>query len=338
MVRHTSSLRPALLGSTFLAAALILMACGYVGDPLPPSLQIPQAVGDLTAVQRGDKIILHFSLPRTSMDGLLIKSFNLVEAEIGPTAAPLSPESPGVKAIPIDVAGEDQTSDITKEMDAAPWAGKDIAVAVRTSAKKDRWSLLSNVVHVSVVEPLVAPKIEVKASAKGYVISWTPQRAGLKWRILRRIPGVQKDPIEVGISDAPPFVDASSQFGTLYEYTVIAKEASGASTSESASSEPVTINVPDTFPPEVPGSITALLGAGTIEVTWERSPDSDLKGYILYRSVGNGPFGKVGDLITTPAYSDHDVQPGKRYRYAVAAVDQTGNTSERSGVAEIDFQ
>ena len=43
------------------------------------------------------------------------------------------------------------------------------------------------------------------------------------------------------------------------------------------------------------------------------------------------PFPEVGDLVETPAYSDHAVESGKRYRYAVSAVDQLGNESARVG-------
>ena len=35
------------------AAAALLAGCGYIGDPLPPLLNIPARVTDLTAVQRG---------------------------------------------------------------------------------------------------------------------------------------------------------------------------------------------------------------------------------------------------------------------------------------------
>ncbi len=342
MMRPASSLRPASLGIYAwgihgLVSVLLLASCGYIADPLPPSAQIPQAVGDLTAVQRGDKIVLHFTLPRTNTDGLLIKEFDLVQAEIGPDITPftIAAWAAGSKATPIDVSGEDQTSSIIRELDATPWAGKEVAITVRSSARKNRWSPFSNVVHLSVAEPLLAPKIEVKATGKGYVISWTPQREGLKWRILRRIPGVQKEPIEVGTTEAPPFLDASSQFDIPYEYTVV---AIGTASSESPPSEPVLINKPDTFAPDVPGSIAALAGAGTVEVTWERSQEPDLKGYLLFRAVGDGPFQQLGDLLTTPAYSDHDVQPGKRYRYSVAAVDLKGNTSDRSRIAGIEVQ
>jgi hypothetical protein len=317
-----------------------LNSCGYVGDPLPPSLKIPLAVGDLSAAQLGDKIILRFTLPRSTTDGIQIEKFDLVEAQIGPDVTPFSVDkwSAGATQTPIDVSVEDQTSSIVKEIDATPWAGKQIVIGVRASVRKDRWSPFSNVVRLNVVEPLEPPKISVEASSKGYVIAWTAQRPGLKFRILRRIPGVQKEPVEVGTADASPFTDRSSQFNTPYEYTVVALEGTGPNPSESASSNIAAINKPDTFPPEVPGSITALAGAGAVEVTWERSQETDLKGYLLYRSVGDGPFEKVADLLTAPAYSDHDVQPGKHYRYSVAAIDLTGNISERSSVTEIDFQ
>ncbi len=340
MPGSASSVRPALLVFQALAAILLLASCGYVTDPLPPSPQIPQAVGDLTAIQRGGKIVLHFSLPHTTVDGLLVKGFSVVEAEVGPDVSPFTLDAwfPKAKVTPIDVSSEDQTSSIAKELDSAPWVGKEVAIAVRSAARKTRFSPFSNVVHLSVIEPLNPPKIDVKATGRGYVISWTPQRDGLKWRILRRIPGVQKEPIEVGTTDTPLFLDASSQFDIPYEYTVVAVEGTGAQAPESDPSEPGSVNASDTFPPEIPRSISALAGAGTVEVTWERSPDADLKGYLLFRAVGDGPFQQVGDLMTVPAYSDRDVQPGKRYRYSVAAVDRKGNTSERSSIAEIDLQ
>ena len=75
----------------------------------------------------------------------------------------------------------------------------------------------------------------------------------------------------------------------------------------------------------------------SIEVSWQRSPEPDLKGYYVYRSVNGGAFERQADLLTVPAFSDRTVEHGKSYRYQVSALDQKNNESARSPVAEVTF-
>ena len=42
----------------------------------------------------------------------------------------------------------------------------------------------------------------------------------------------------------------------------------------------------------------------------------------------------IASGLAAPAYSDAKIESGKRYRYAVAAVDQAGNVSERCAPME----
>ena len=58
------------------------------------------------------------------------------------------------------------------------------------------------------------------------------------------------------------------------------------------------------------------------------------KGYHVYRAEGDGEFQKIATLVEAPAYSDATAQKGKRYRYAVTAVDTSGNESARSNPQE----
>jgi len=313
------------------------VACGYIGDTMPPARRIPRDISDLTAVQRGDKIDLQFTLPKSTTEGELIAKFEAVEVEIGPNVTPFSTDAwfAKMKPIEIDVSGDDQTSALSHQIEAGPYVGQQIAIAIRSSARPGRWSPFSNFVHLQIVPPLDPPAIEVTATGRGYLVSWTPQRDHLKWRIYRRATGSQTSPVLLGTADAPPYLDQTAQFETDYEYSVVAIEESPVSIAESEPSRAFHINEKDTFPPAVPSSITILGGPNSLEVTWERSPDTDLKGYYVYRSVGNGPFQRIGDLQTTPAYSDHDIKPGVLYRYAVSAVDLKNNESERSPVAEM---
>ncbi|MGA7409964.1 MAG: hypothetical protein WBW33_05725 [Bryobacteraceae bacterium] len=319
------------------AVALGAASCGYIGDTMPPARRIPTNVADLTAVQRGNKIFLQFTLPKATTEGDLIAKFEAVQVEIGPDVTPFSTDAwfAKMKPVEIDVSGEDQTSAISHQIEAGPYVDQQIAIAIRTSARRNRWSPFSNFVHLQIVPPLDPPKIEVTATGKGYLVSWTPQRDHLKWRIYRRAPATQTAPVLLGTADAPPYLDQTAQFETDYEYSVVAIEETPVSIAESEASPAFHINEKDTFPPAVPASITVLAGSSSLEVTWERSPDADLKGYYVYRSVDSGPFQRVGNLQTTPAYSDHDIKPGVHYRYAVSAADLKNNQSERSSVAEI---
>lgn len=320
-----------------IAIGLSTASCGYIGDTMPPARRIPREILDLTAVQRGNKIFLQFTLPKSTTEGDLIAKFEEVQVEIGPDVTPFSADAwfAKMKPVDIDVSGDDQTSAISHQIDAGPYVGQQIAIDIRTSVRRDRWSPYSNFVHLEIVSPLVPPEIGVTATGRGYLISWTPQRDHLKWRIYRRALASQTAPVLIATADASPYLDQTAQFETDYEYSVVAIEETPVSIAESEPSHAFHVNEKDTFPPAVPASITVLAGSSSLEITWERSADADLKGYYVYRSVDNGPFQRIGEMLTTPAYSDHDIKPGGHYRYTVSAVDLKNNESERSTVAEI---
>lgn len=64
-----------------LSAALVSSGCGYIGEPLPPALHIPQPVVDLSAIERGSKIFVQFTLPSHTTENLEIRK--PVTAQLG---------------------------------------------------------------------------------------------------------------------------------------------------------------------------------------------------------------------------------------------------------------
>src|SRR5258708_18315960 len=78
--------RPALPFFTLLCLSLLLAGCGSVGEPLYPALNIPTPVTDLSAVERGDKLDINFTIPPKTTEGLLLKEIGSVELRIGPHA------------------------------------------------------------------------------------------------------------------------------------------------------------------------------------------------------------------------------------------------------------
>jgi fibronectin type 3 domain-containing protein len=84
--------------------------------------------------------------------------------------------------------------------------------------------------------------------------------------------------------------------------------------------------------------LIATPSPASVELSWESNTEPDLAGYRVYRSAGGGAFEKVADVSEIPAYSDHAVERGKTYRYAVTAMDKSGNESGRSATVEAALQ
>jgi hypothetical protein len=91
----------------------------------------------------------------------------------------------------------------------------------------------------------------------------------------------------------------------------------------------------DIFPPAPPAAPALVAGEGAISLIWEASSELDLGGYLILR-------GEPGDATLQPltpspipdtSFRDATVTPGKRYVYAIVAVDNRvplGNVSAPS--------
>jgi hypothetical protein len=310
--------------------ALLLSGCAYIGEPLPPSLKIPEKVADLKAFERGSHLVISFNLPSQATDGVPIRQFEDVDLRIGPAL------DSGRR---ID-AGVDEPAPVHLELPAREWAGQDVVIGVRAAARKGRYGEWSNVVRLRVVAPLGAPAdLKAEPAPQGVRLSWRPAEPvpGLAWRVYRRAPG-QKEPVLLGRAEQPQFIDISTQYGQLYEYEVQSVLKAGDAEAESDMSRPSAVTPTDTFPPAVPSSLAATAGVQNVQLSWTPNTDPDLKGYYVYRAAEGQDFQRAGDLTPTPAYTDRAVESGKRYRYAVSAVDQAGNESARSAPIEVTAQ
>ena len=68
-------------------AALGAAGCGYIGEPLPPLANVPARVTDLAAMQRGSRIVVSFTVPRLTTEGMPLKAPAL-ELRIGASPTP----------------------------------------------------------------------------------------------------------------------------------------------------------------------------------------------------------------------------------------------------------
>ena len=84
--------------------------------------------------------------------------------------------------------------------------------------------------------------------------------------------------------------------------------------------------------------VSGVSAPWSVELVWDRNQEADLRGYRVYRAVGEGAFERLAEMVEAPAYSDRTVEVGKTYRYVVTAIDQSDNESEKSAVATITVQ
>jgi hypothetical protein len=300
--------------------------CGFVADPLPPALNIPMAVRDLRAIQYGDNILVDFTLPKVTTDNLQLKQPPPVELWVGPNVNPFNIDTWAAGAKKYEL------NDKTREVPVSEWAGKEVVLSVRAIGPKGKPSAWSNPWVMTPGSPLEQPgNLKADNVQEGVKLTW--RGTGPHYRVYRTAGEGMRE--RFAETDKPEYVDETTEYGTRYQYLI---QAYAEEMRQSLPSNIESITPVDTFPPAVPGALIAIAGVRTIELTWTRNAEPDFKGYNVYRAQGSGPFQKIASLVEAPAYSDSKVEPGKRYRYAITAVDVTGNESGQSNPQEAAAQ
>ena len=314
------------------AATAAGVGCGYVGDPLPPALNIPQRIGDLKAVEVGDRIELEFTLPTLTTEGIVLKTLGGVDLRAGKATNPFEADKWAETAKVIEMSSE-LPGKVKKSLSAKEWAGQEIFIGVRAMNAKGRTSGWSNFVSLTVVPPMGKPVVTAASDPEGLKLQWTSGgTAAPVFRVFRKGAN-DKEPVQLAeVPGASEYTDKTAEYGTKYSYTVVAINGEA----RSDPSEPVEFAAVDTFAPSVPGGVQAIVGVNTVELAWERVMESDLRGYRVYRMVeGGSEWERVTDLVDVPTFSDKAPVAGKKASYAVSSIDVRGNESGRSAPVEI---
>jgi hypothetical protein len=353
-------------------AVLALAAgCAAPGAPQPPSLRLPQLVENLSAVRRGDRVILTWSPPTETTDHVAMR---------WPTVTRICRV---VNQYPIAQCGEPAAQIASSELvSEAPAARRSVVsfedvlpqqliaaqslatYAIEVVNQRGRSAGLSNQVRISLA-PAVAPPAAFRASldAQGPLLQWDmasiaplPASASCVLRIERRssapaAPGashaqaaafepVTEQPCHAGPGEAR---DPSFQWEQQYDYkaeavTVIARAGQPVFEVEGDDSTVVHLATHDIFPPAVPTGLEAVYSSvgqkPFIDLTWVPDTEPDLAGYIVYRRTAGTEFAAISPApVKAPAYRDSDVKPGENYIYAVSAIDVRGNESAESAPA-----
>jgi fibronectin type 3 domain-containing protein len=310
-----------------ICGALLGAGCGYVGDPLPPLANVPGRIADLAAVQRGARIIVHFTPPLETTEHVAIKTPLHLDLRIGTAVAPFNADvwAEGARQIAAPAVSKGLAE---YEVPVADWTGKQVTLAARAIGANGKSSAWSNFVNLAVLPPPPTPaNVTAEPTAAGVKLTW--QGGPGDYLIFRRA-AEEKNFAQVAKVTQPEWVDSATEAGKSYTYLVQRIVPAGAGIAESDLSDPASITPRDTFPPAAPTGLRVIAAPQSIELTWDRNTEPDLAGYRIYRAFGDGEFTKLADISQLPAYSDRAVEAGKAYRYAVSAVDRAGNESPRS--------
>jgi len=254
--------------------------------------------------------------------------------------------------------------------DLAPHVGWTVSYAVRTRASAKKESADSNRASLRVYpapDPIVDLKTQVTHS--GIVLTWTPPQKTIVGSVasiaayhIYRAESVQelqpetppnasvspagvtklKTPLApIGESPEPTFQDMQVEFGKTYVYSVRSLAQYSDVALESADSNIVVVTPRDIFPPAAPQNVTVVLvpaqgeNPAYLDVSWAINPETDIAGYNVYRSEGDGVPGARQNLVLllTPAFRDMNALPGHQYVYTATAVDRAGNESSASAPA-----
>ncbi len=286
---------------------------------------------DLAAVQRGARMIVHFTPPGRTTEGRPLAGPVKFDLRIGTAVTPFSAEAWAKQARAVSNLAV-RNGLVETEIPSTDWTGRDVSLAVRVIGPNGKESGWSNFVNLTVVPPPQTPAdVKAEGTADGVRLTW--QGAPGDFAVLRRS-GTAGGFAAVGEVQQNEYLDRTAEFGKPYTYLVqrIVKLGDNRTVQSDLSAE-VTITPKDIYPPAAPQGLRVVAGPGSIELTWDRSPAPDLAGYRVYRSAAGGAWQKIGETSQVPTYSDRQIEGGKAYEYAVTAVDQAGNESPRSAAA-----
>jgi hypothetical protein len=342
------------------SAAGWLFGCGVQGTPYPPRLERPAKITDLSVVQIGQSLEVHFSLPQQTTDGERLTK--PLEVEILRSVAPQGTSVSRLPELevwtrltheewlPYAQGNSVSYSAHLTEREFHDWRGQTLAMAVRTLTWGFRHRRLesapSDLVDVpiyDVSEPVSGVKgvvtekaVEIQFSPPTRTLSGEPVHDLAGYRIYRSSTG-PGGPFEVrGETPTSPYRDSPFEFDKTYYYQVYAEFGKPGHLARSDASPAEKVATRDVFPPAAPQGLAGLYSAGAVELVWTANTEADLAGYNVYRLDNHTPQRMNKELLRTPQFRDTSAAPGKTLTYYVTAVDLSGNESKPSQKEEVE--
>jgi len=342
--------------ANILAAALLiasLSGCASPGPARPPSLHLPRVVTDLTAVRTGDNVLLRWTTPEKTTDGLKVSPTLTAEICRQTAASTCTPAT----RLAVHPGASEATEALPGNLATGPATLLTYRIRI-LNAKGHSAGLSAPAFTAAGAAPPPIEHLHATPVREGAMLEWQPQPTPAFIELRRTL--VQTKPVpkqtarkplqlapstptEVRLQAGKPAtdpggtIDPTAQPGEAYRYT--AQRVRDVNLDDhslelrSAPSSPIAVVMHDTFPPKAPTGLVAAPSADSIDLSWEPNTEPDLAGYIVHRQQTNSteaPTRLTPTPIPAPAFSDRTAQPGQTYTYTVTAIDTAGNESPAS--------
>lgn len=343
-----------------LFALVLSPACGKKGPLAPPVLRVPQSVENFSLSQRGEKFLLSWANPSAYIDGSPMKEVseieiwlmeedskqagqgNITRQEFEKKAS-LVLRLPGEK-FPLfrETGKESSRLSFIYRPEKGTSTQQTYIFALRVRDERRRVSEFSDLLSL-VAQAVPLPPLNVQAAVfdDHILLRWdaplgstdqsTPPRV-VGYNLFRSSGKEPPFPVNPSLIKDIEYRDADFSFGQTYRYFVRAVASEGPPLLESDDSEVVEVRALDAFPPASPSGLTAIAGMNYIALSWEAAGEADLAGYKIWRQeAGQAEFSLIASLgPAANSYTDSAVEKNKRYDYAITALDNAGNESQRS--------
>lgn len=298
--------------SSLLVVVLLLGAsCGKVGDPKPPFIHIPERIRDLTVAQSAYDVVLNWTNPAHNLDGS--NADDLATVHITSAGA-------SVADIKATGAGKPQAFAVP----ALNWLGQSRTFNVWLETTRHKTSEIATVAaHPSDVPGAVLNLTQV-VDQYAITLNWkVPEKNGnLAEGYFVHRTDQQTPPV---LTDKTQFQDSSFSYGKRYTYEVVAARQVDAKWITGVPIPPITLTAADTTAPQTPTGLAIVVTDTGAIVTWDVSPELDLKGYFVFK---NGRKVNPAEPQTGNSFPDPNYQPNSSY--SVSAIDEFGNESRPS--------
>lgn len=252
--------------------------------------------------------------------------------------------------IPDETSHDMQRLSFPIEIKPSDFGVKRFTFGIRVLTGRRRKSAFSDPVSV---EPRLIPRapgnIRARIHADRIELEWeAPEKniddstpAVIKGYFVYRT-GPEGNPMRLNKAplDEPMSEDRDVVFGSSYVYTVRATAADAPPFAESDPAPEIRVEFMDTFPPQPPRGVIAIVGRDFVALSWEANRESDMLGYRVWRKCrGEQEFEPLeNDPVPENAYTDRTVDAASDYVYAVTAVDQEGNESGISDEVQVHIE
>lgn len=340
------------------SALSLAPTCGKRRPPLPPIERIPQRTEQLTGSQRGNQIILSWPAPLRNAGEGSVQSIRRVDvyrvAERPNAPLPMTEDEFAARSTLVGSVTYDEIRKAgpnliyTDTLELTEPAR--LRYAVRYVNAAGERAAFSNFFLMEPAARVAAPPTITgkEDSETAITIIWEAPKANidgstpvnlLGYNIYRTTPSQREagNPLNQELITGTQYPDKAFKFGEKYTYMVrsVSLGTEGKPV-ESLDSNAVALSQEDTYPPSAPTLAQPGAAPGRLALFWSASPESDVAGYLLYRSTDpNLP--KPWTLLTQAVYirttfTDENVESAKTYYYYVIAVDNNGNKSQASQV------